>query len=521
MMPGRTAGATPTPPAQAEVSQLARGGAMNLGGAVVSSAVNILLVVAIARGVSQTQAGRFFAATSVFLVVAMVAKLGANTGLVYFVARLRALGRPDLIGARLRTALGPVLGTALLLAAVLWLCADPLANLVVRGNTTQTATYIRILAVFLPMAALADVTLAATRGFRKMRPTVVVDLITRPLLQLGLTVAVLAADANLGWLAVAWAAPYLPELIAALVWLRSVRRREHQAASARGAAGFGAADFWRFTGPRAVTSVVHIALQRLDIILVAALRGPEEAAMYTAATRFLVVGQLGNQAMLTVVQPRLSELLAVGDRAGAGSIYQVATAWVVLITWPVYLLAIVFSTEFLAVFGTGYTGATGVVTLLALAMLFATMCGMVDTVLNMAGRTTWTLANSVVSLVVMVGLDLLLIPRWGIIGAAVGWSAAIVVNNLLPLSQTVASLRLHPFGPGTRRAVLLAGACFGVVPAAGMLLGPRWAAGAVAVGAVGYAIGCHRMQRSLSLDALRDLWRRRGPRPAVAIGQPS
>jgi hydrogenase-4 component E len=41
---------------------------------------------------------------------------------------------------------------------------------------------------------------------------------------------------------------------------------------------------------------------------------------------------------------------------------------------------------------------------LAGAMLVATACGMVDMLLNMAGRTSWTLANSLVALAVMVAL---------------------------------------------------------------------------------------------------------------------
>lgn len=531
MIPGRLPPAKESSTSPAELGQLARGGALNLIGAGVSSAMNILLVVVIARSVTQSQAGRFFAATSVFLLVAMVAKLGANTGLVYFIARLRALGRPDLVSARLRTALTPVLGAAALLGAALFIFATPLADLTVRGDTTQTATYIRILAAFVPVAALSDVALAATRGYRKMRPTVMLDLVSRPVLQLGLTIVVVALDAPLGWLALAWAAPYLPEMIAALLWLRSVRRRDTRVATPTSSAGFGPGDFWKFTGPRAVTSVVHLALQRLDIILVAALLGPAQAAIYTVATRFLVAGQLANQAISTVAQPRLSELLALGDRASAGSVYQVASGWVVLLAWPVYLLAIVFSTQFLAIFGKGYTGATSVIIILAGAMLLKTICGMVDVVLNMAGRTVLTLINSIIALTVMVGVDLVLIPRWGIVGAATGWAAAILVNNLLPLSQTILSLRMHPFGAGTWRAALLAGVFFGALPLAAHMVAARWTDGtdvawlvvAAGAGSLGYVLACSRLRRALSLDVLRDLAKRRndGPTtPATAGGTP-
>ena len=55
--------------------------------------------------------------------------------------------------------------------------------------------------------------------------------------------------------------------------------------------------FWRFTGPRALATLAQITIQRIDIVLVAIILGPAEAAIYTAATRFLVAGQFGNAAV--------------------------------------------------------------------------------------------------------------------------------------------------------------------------------------------------------------------------------
>jgi O-antigen/teichoic acid export membrane protein len=89
---------------------------------------------------------------------------------------------------------------------------------------------------------------------------------------------------------------------------------------------------------------------------------------------------------------------------------------------------------------------------------------MVDMVLAMAGRTSWNLVNVLVALAVTVGLDVLLIPRYGALGAAIGLACAMLVNNLLPLVQVGRTAGLHPFGRGMRTAVLLAVACFGVLP---------------------------------------------------------
>jgi peptidoglycan biosynthesis protein MviN/MurJ (putative lipid II flippase) len=89
---------------------------------------------------------------------------------------------------------------------------------------------------------------------------------------------------------------------------------------------------------------------------------------------------------------------------------------------------------------------------------------MVDMVLAMAGRTSWNLVNVLIALGVTIGLDVLLIPRLGALGAALGLACAVVVNNLLPLAQIRRAAGLHPFGAGTLAAAALATVCFGVLP---------------------------------------------------------
>jgi len=511
----------------AGLPSIARGGALNLAGAGISAVAGVLLVVVVTRALPQDDAGVFFALTSVFLLAEMVARLGTGTGLVYFIARLRSLGRTDRIRAFQRVALTPVVALSLVTCAVLVVWAPQFARLV-GGPTDQTRTAVVVLAVLLPVTTLSDTLLAATRGHATMLPTVALDRVGRPLLQLGL-VAVAVTGGSAAVLAGAWALPWAISAVLAWWWLRRLGRQLH-ARRHGGEAEPGPRtdsepapwrEFWVFTGPRAVNSLAQLALQRLDIVLVTVLVGPAQGAVYTAATRFLVVGQLTSTAIATAAQPRLAEQLAVGDRAGALAVYQSATAWIVLLNWPLYLLCAVFADVVLAVFGDGYDAGRPVVLVLAGAMLFATACGMVDMLLNMAGRTSWTLANSVVALVVMIGVDLLLIPRLGILGAGIGWAAAIVANNALPLTQLVVSMGLHPFGRATVRAAALSVVCFGVLPGAAELLLPGdllAAAGAVVVGGALFLITGLRYRKALGLPALSSLRPRR--RLPVGAGSP-
>jgi O-antigen/teichoic acid export membrane protein len=492
-----------------DLGRLARGGALNLMAAGGSAVANVGLVLLVTRSFPAAEAGVFFAATTVFLLGARIAELGTTTGLVFFVSRFRALGQEHRVRECLRTAITPVVAASVVAGAVLFAFADRWAAVAVRGEPGGFATYLRVLAVFLPVAAVSDTLLAATRGYGAMRPTALLERAGRPAGQLLLTIAAVAVGSGTA-LTVAWVLPYAVTAVLAWTWLRALRSRRTPGPAAEVAEPLG---FWRFTAPRALASVAQLALQRLDIVLVAALRGPADAAVYAAATRFLVVGQVIGQAITQAVQPQLAGLLAVGDRPGANRLYQTATAWLVLTTWPFYLVFTLLAPAVLAVFGPGYAAGAVVVGVLAGAMLVATACGMVDTVLTMAGRTTWNLGNAVAALTVNVAVDLLLIPRLGILGAAVGWAAAIAVNNLVPLAQVRWSLGLHPLGRGTRVAVGVCGGCLGVLPWVVTRIagdGPGPLAGSLAAGAVLAALACLRYRDALDLAALRHLRRRHG-----------
>lgn len=502
-----------------ELRALARGGALNLAGAGIAGLAGLALTVIVARVFSRYDAGVFFSATSLFLILLAAADLGTSTGLVYFIARHRALGEPERIRGMLRRAFVPLVGVSLVLAGLLYGFAGPLARWLVTGDTATGVRDLRVLAAFLPFATVANACLAGTQGFRVMRATVLVEKLTRPSLQLLLVLASGLLGGGAILLPLAWAGPYLPAAIAAAAWLAVLVARTGAPApqlwrrlfdamaykSLRHNWGSGGDRFWRFTGPRALAGIAQIAIQRLDIVLVAALRGPVDAAVYTAATRFLVVGQLAAQALNQAVQPRLSELLARGDTDGAARVYQTSTAWLIVLAWPLYLLAASFSGFVMAIFGHGYGTGAPVMIILSLAMLVATACGMVDIVLTMAGRTTWNLYNYLIALAVNVAVNLIAIPPLGILGAAIGWAVALLVKNLLPLTQIWVTLRLHPFSRAGLTACGLAAASFGVLPLAVRLLaggGPLPLALAATGGSVCYAAGLWRARYVLRLDAM-------------------
>ena len=265
------------------------------------------------------------------------------------------------------------------------------------------------------------------------------------------------------------------------------------------------AEFRSFLWARTFIAFSQVLFARLDVVLLAALTGPAAAALYTAATRFVVVAQLIQQSISTAFEPGLAKASASEGPAAIGRLYKTGTTWLVWLAWP-FLLVIARDTTHAgqlvqlvqsdAFFDPAQ--APDVVAVLVFAMMVSTGIGTVEVMLNVAGRARSLVSYNIAGLIIMVGVDLLLIPRLGALGAAIGWAATICFKNIAPLIEFRLRMGIYPFSPAWAVAAVTSLVCGGALPLAG-----RWFAGGLgaSVGAVAGAGVCAAA-----------LWRRRGLR---------
>jgi O-antigen/teichoic acid export membrane protein len=499
----------------ADLSKVARGGTLNFIGALSNAVLGFLLILIITRGVGAQTSGVFFESVALLSLLSTIAEWGAETGLVRSIPRFRVLGQTEDVRHAIRAGFVPVVIAGAVLGLVMFVFAEPLGTLLSNGaEGADLEPVVRALAPFLPIQALFTVALAATRGFGTMKPTVTIDKVGRASAQVVIALIVVVLGLSSVALALAWAVPVALGLAAALAWTASLLH-SWEAKPATGTSQGPRRtflEFWRFTLPRGLAGVFAVAILWLDTLLIGSLRSPAEAGIYVAATRYLVFGQFVGVAIIQVVGPKLSELLTRGDRRGATEVYRSSTAWLMLASWPIYISMVVMAPGLLALFGQRYQQASTALVILGAGMLVATAVGPIDMVLLMAGKSRWNLANTVVALGLNVGLNLLLIPRWGITGAAIAWSASILANNLLPMTQVWLSLRMHPFATGWVVAALITWASVGLTEwVARLLVGPTLVA-LIVSGLIGVAVQAALMWRlrgPLHLLAFRDAFRRR------------
>jgi len=441
-----------------------------LGMFLITATAQFLLTVGLARYLPQRTVGLLLETIALFMIASRWTMLGADSGVIRTLPRLRVAGRRNEMRPTLRVAWPPVLIASVAAAGLGLLLAPALARTFYDVSEHDTATAsIRVVAPFLPLAALGGLALAASRGLGSTR----LFAGQNAAVAVGRCVAVVSlASAGVGGVALAatWAAPAVPSFVVALVVLGALLRVHDVPDAAPDGARLGR-DFWRFALPRGSAAVLVSTVTWFDVLLVGHYASTEDAAVYAIASRFFMVGTYALQAIGTAVAPQFSALLARRDKRAAEAVYQAGTWWAMCLSWPFYLTLIVFPTTLLSlIFGEQYEAATSALVILSIAGLVDLATGNAQALLLMSGRSGVFLANAATALTANIALNVVLIPRYGITGAAIAWATSIGLSNLAAAAQVRYFVGVRPFGRGFAVVAASALIAFLAVPLASRLV---------------------------------------------------
>jgi O-antigen/teichoic acid export membrane protein len=185
--------------------------------------------------------------------------------------------------------------------------------------------------------------------------------------------------------------------------------------------------------PALIGMSAKLFLSKTDILMLAPLAGLEPVGQYGAALRLTYVQTTPMVVLATALTPALSAALSAGDLIRARQLYHLGLAAALVCSAP---FAALFSFAPLPVLdlilGAAYRPAAPVLAVLGLAQMAAAVGIVTSAVLLMGGRERIFGALTLGALAGNVGLNLILIPAFGALGAAL---ATLAATCLLGLAQ--------------------------------------------------------------------------------------
>ncbi len=413
-----------------------------LNGASVAFALRIFgaaaaftLNVAIGRLLGADGAGIFFLALSVALIATIIAQLGMGSTLL----RIISSGAVDNQWGQIKGAFFQ----ALTLATI----ASIAIGLIIAITAPWTAEYIfkdPALTAPLRWMSLAVVTFTvmtllaeSLNGLKKIGHSMLITGVINPVVAL----IIIWPLATYGGPAGASLAYVIGTAIATLFGAYWWHREMH----GRGAAiPIPNARLWASARPLLVMNlIVRGIIPLLPIFLVGFWGTADDAGIFGAATRVALLASFFLTAVNTAIAPKFSELYVKGDLETLTRLSRRFALGVTLATSPVFLMLFFAGDWVMRLFGPDFTRGGTTLAILAVGQMVSTMLGSTGFMLIMSGHERDTRNASFVAVAVLGVLSLLAIPPYGIIGAAIATSGALIALNLHTAAMVSIRLNIH------------------------------------------------------------------------------
>jgi O-antigen/teichoic acid export membrane protein len=383
--------------------------------------------------------GIFVLGRTIVWVVSMISQMGMGLGAVRQIAFYTAKNDENNVQQTLRISLFVSGLTSLIAAVVLFLAGDYIS--LVLFKKPALAVPLQLLVFSIPFISLSGILLEILRGFKKINLRVWMENYFLPLSNLLLIAVFYLLGYRLdGVIAAFILANFFSCGVLIFINRKTIKKMDSPFLQKK-----AALNFFKFSVPLMAAKIFNELRSRLDIVFLGILSTAADVGIFFIAFRLANLMSVPWQAFNMIFAPMVSGYFARDDIKKIEYHYKNITKLLFILSMFFWGFLLIFSHELLSIFGSQFKQGAAVVMLICFGQLAKTMVGHAGPMLAMIGKPSLNLIITVITLTLLAGLNLLLIPRLGILGAGIANMASVTISSFLELYFIYRFLKIHPF----------------------------------------------------------------------------
>jgi O-antigen/teichoic acid export membrane protein len=211
---------------------------------------------------------------------------------------------------------------------------------------------------------------------------------------------------------------------------------------------------FQFSLPVYMSTLIATFRPSLKTLLLGTLASISSVGIFSVASQVTSVGGMFHSSLAISSAPVVSKLHDRGAKQELKHLYQTVTKWSFALNLPLFLVLVLFPEQILLIFGESFSSGATALVILACGTLVHTGTGICGVMIDMSGNTYLKTLNSAVVTGLTLGLNLWLIPRWGLVGAALASLASVSILNGLRLVEVYSLFRMLPYNRGFFKPVI-------------------------------------------------------------------
>lgn len=432
-MPSRAAAAK-------DVRHMAAGASVALGGKITGRCVGLAGNIVLAHILGPATFGLYAIGWTMSKIATVLTPLGLDSGVIRFASP--SLGRdPGKLKGAITQSLQFSVFSGLILGAAFFFVAPWLGGEVF--HQADLITVFRCFAFAFPLASCLKVASAATRVSKRMKFSVYAEDIGQPLAALLLILVFYLFGWKLGGALAAFVFSFGFALILAIHYIRQLFP---EVVTSKIKPLLGGRELLLFSIPTSLSVMFGVLLLWVDRLFVGYYCSAADAGIYHAASQLSVLLSVILSGFGAIVIPMIAGLYHQGKRERLGELFRVSTKWSLYLSLPAFLVMCFAPREAVSViFGKPYAMGWIVLPILGVGQLLNSGTGPVGGLLVMTGHQNALSILSAATFVANLVCAVILVPRLGMVGAAIGTALTVGILCLVSIIMARSYLKLWPY----------------------------------------------------------------------------
>ncbi len=187
-----------------------------------------------------------------------------------------------------------------------------------------------------------------------------------------------------------------------------------------------------FTFPLMTTDLVNALMQSSGALMLGFFCTMDQVALYTIILPLSLLNLTAFRVFSMLYTPTASRLFVRGDRPGIVDLYWRTAAWLTVLTFPVFAVTFCMARPLVTfLYGETYARSGTYLALLSAAYYFMVATGFSGLTLRVMDKVRFVVWGNLIAALTNLGLNLVLIPRLGPLGAALSASASLVLHSVI------------------------------------------------------------------------------------------
>ena len=180
-----------------------------------------------------------------------------------------------------------------------------------------------------------------------------------------------------------------------------------------------------------IMSVLYILNSKADIFLLGLLKGNEVVGVYNIVLRISEIIGFVLGIINFILAPFIARMFENGELVQLQKLITRSAQAVLVISFPLIIIIIVFRAQILGFFGVDFFNAQQALLILCLGQFFNVACGSVGLLLLMTGNQRYSIFSLIVGVIFNIVLNIILVPEYGIVGTAIATASSLIIWNFL------------------------------------------------------------------------------------------